>query len=73
MIDALVAARSEDDPFTAARALDRVLPSGFDFVLLYHPTELWTAYSTKLQCPRAPRHPMHPLGMILEICWLKEQ
>ncbi len=74
MIDAVVAARSEDDLVAAARALDRVLLSGFYFAPLYHQTEIWTAHSSKLAHPAYnPRHPMYPYGMILENWWFREQ
>ncbi len=74
MIDAVVGARSEDELVTAARALDRVLLSGFYFIPLYHATELWIAHSTKLERPsRTPRHQMYPFGMILESWWLRER
>ncbi len=74
MIDALVGARSEEDLVSAARALDRVLLSGFYFAPLYHQTEIWTAHTSKLAHPAYnPRHPMYPFGMMLENWWFKEQ
>ena len=72
MIDALVAARTEVELITAARALDRVLLSGFYFVPLYHAHEIWVAHSAALtHPPRNPRYPMLPYGMLLESWWFK--
>ncbi len=73
MIDALSDARSEEELIIAARALDRVLLSGFYFIPLHHATEAWVAYSSKLAHPaHTPRYPMSPFGMILESWWLKK-
>jgi peptide/nickel transport system substrate-binding protein len=70
MIDALLTAYSHDDYVAAARALDRVLLSGFYFVPLFHTTELWVAHTAKLVRPaRLPKYPMLPFGMILESWW----
>ncbi|WP_245300103.1 extracellular solute-binding protein [Methylocystis bryophila] len=70
MIDALVAARSKEDLIAAARALDRVLISGFYFVPLYHATDIYTAHVPQLRHAASnPRHPMFPYNMILEGWW----
>ena len=70
MIDALVVARDKDEQIAAARALDRVLISGFYFVPLYHATEIWTAHVAGLKHPATnPRYPMFPYNMILENWW----
>ena len=55
LIDALVAAQSREDLITAARALDRVLLSGFYFAPLYHATEYGRRISRGSSTPRAIR------------------
>jgi peptide/nickel transport system substrate-binding protein len=71
LIDALVSSRTEDDLIGAARALDRVLLSGFYIVPLQHASETWVAYSSKLHHPEAqPKFPMLPYGMILDSWWV---
>ncbi len=70
MIDALVAARNKEGLIAAARALDRVLISGFYFVPLYHATEIWTAHVPQLKHAASnPRYPMFPYNMILDGWW----
>lgn len=51
MIDALLAAKSEEDFITAVRAFDRVLISGIYVIPLYHAPDQWLAYWTKLAMP----------------------
>jgi peptide/nickel transport system substrate-binding protein len=71
MIDALASARTEEELVAAARALDRVLLSGFYFVPLYHATEIWTAHVAALKHPATnPRYPMLPFNMLLDNWWL---
>lgn len=73
LIDALVASRADDDLVSAARALDRVLLSGFYIVPLQHASETWVAYSTKLSHPDfQPKFPMLPFGMILDSWWIDQ-
>jgi peptide/nickel transport system substrate-binding protein len=73
LIDALAAAQSKDDLITAARALDRVLLSGFYFAPLYHATDIWTAHITQLKHAASnPRYPMYPYNMLLDNWWFEE-
>ena len=68
MIAAILAARSNEDFVAAARALDRLLISGFYIVPLYYAPEQWIAYSSKLGRPEAT-----PLfGVDLAAWWRKE-
>ena len=72
LIDALVAAQSREDLITAARALDRVLLSGFYFAPLYHATDIWTAHIARLKHAASnPRYPMYPYNMLLDNWWLE--
>jgi peptide/nickel transport system substrate-binding protein len=65
MIDALLAAHDRDEFVTAARALDRVLLSGFYVVPLFHQPSLWLAYDAGL---KRPEHvPM--MGLPPELWW----
>ncbi len=74
MVEALVAARTREDLIAAARALDRVLISGFYFVPLYHATEIWTAHVAQLShAAHNPRYPMLPYNMILDGWWFGGQ
>ena len=50
-IAAILAARSDEDFIAAARALDRLLLSGFYIVPLFHSDDQWIAYSAKLGRP----------------------
>lgn len=52
MIEALVAARAREDFVAAARALDRVLLSGFYVLPLYHLPNQWLARWTRIQRPQ---------------------
>lgn len=66
IIAALVAAESREQLITAARALDRVLLSGFYAVPLYHAATQWTAYWRRLAPPRhVPRYEQPLFGEIL--------
>ena len=70
MIAALQAARSPEDFVTAARALDRVLLSGFYVVPLFHARDQWIAYWRRIAHPKALPHYGQPLfGDVLESFW----
>lgn len=51
MIEAMLAARSQEEFETAVRALDRVLMSGFYVIPLFHSPAQWFAYWTHLKMP----------------------
>jgi peptide/nickel transport system substrate-binding protein len=51
MIEALLAARSQEDFVSAVRALDRVLISGNYYVPLYHPPAQWVARWSQIKHP----------------------
>ena len=53
MIDALLAAETQEDFVDAVRAYDRVLMSGFYVVPLFHSPEQWVAYWSRLSHPEA--------------------
>ncbi len=53
MIEAMLAARSQEDFVTAVRALDRVLISGFYAIPLFHAPAQWIAYWDRLAFPEA--------------------
>ncbi|TVR07881.1 MAG: ABC transporter substrate-binding protein [Salinarimonadaceae bacterium] len=65
LIDALLAATDREDFVSAARALDRVLLSGFYVVPLYHQPALWIAHDAGLRRPE--RVPM--MGLPPELWW----
>ena len=65
MIGAVVAAHGHDDFVAAARALDRVLLSGFYIVPLFYAPDQWIAYSAALGHP--DRTPM--FGVNIESWW----
>lgn len=65
MIDALLSATEREDFVAAARALDRVLLSGFYVVPLYHQPALWIAHDSGLKRPA--RTPM--MGLPPELWW----
>jgi peptide/nickel transport system substrate-binding protein len=68
MIAAMLAAESREDFIAAARALDRVLISGFYILPLYYAPEQWIAYSSKLGRPKVT-----PLfGVDLAAWWRRE-
>ncbi len=69
MIAAILAAESSEDFIAAARALDRVLISGFYIVPLFYAPEQWIAYSSKLGRPKVT-----PLfGVDLAAWWRREK
>jgi peptide/nickel transport system substrate-binding protein len=51
MINALLAAKSQDDFVTAARALDRALISGHYVIPLFHAAKQWIAYWKRVEHP----------------------
>jgi peptide/nickel transport system substrate-binding protein len=70
MVDALLAAKSQDDFVTAVRALDRVLLSGFYIVPLYHAQNQWIAASTSLGRPaKLPAYGSPTLDTTLDSWW----
>lgn len=67
MIAALQAAQSREEFVTAARALDRVLLSGFYVVPLYHARAQWIAYWRRIGHPKVLPNYAQPLfGDVLE-------
>jgi peptide/nickel transport system substrate-binding protein len=72
MVAALLAAKSAEDFVTAARALDRVLLSGFYIVPLYHAQNQWIAASTLLARPtKLPAYGSPSLDATLDSWWRK--
>lgn len=72
-IDKLLASRTKADSIVAARALDRILLSGFYFVPLQHANAIWCAHSAALRHPaRTPKFPMFPFGFTLESWWMEK-
>ena len=67
-IAALLAARTSEDFVAAARALDRLLISGFYIVPLFYAPDEWIAYSSKLGRPE--RTPLY--GVDLATWWRRE-
>ncbi|MGH6848145.1 MAG: extracellular solute-binding protein [Methylocella sp.] len=73
MINALLAAKTDEEFVTAVRAYDRVLLSGFYIVPLFHAREQWIAASAKLARPRyLPRYGPASGGATLDTWWRKE-
>jgi peptide/nickel transport system substrate-binding protein len=73
MINALLAAKTHEDFVTAVRAYDRVLLSGFYVVPLFHSSNQWIAYSSKLARPRdLPRYGPASGGATLDTWWRQE-
>ena len=69
-IDTLLASRTKADSISAARALDRILLSGFYFVPLQHVNAIWCAHSAAIRHPaHTPLFPMFPYGFTLENWW----
>lgn len=68
MIAAIVSARSDEDFVAAARALDRLLLSGFYIVPLYHTSDQWIGYWKGLDKPA--RAPM--FGVNLDLWWRRK-
>ncbi|MCX5493957.1 extracellular solute-binding protein [Kaistia dalseonensis] len=52
MLDALLAARSQEDFVAAVHALDRILISGYYFVPLYYLPDQWVARWTRVDHPK---------------------
>jgi peptide/nickel transport system substrate-binding protein len=72
MIDALLAAETQEDFVAAVRAFDRVLLSGFYVVPLFHSSEQWIAASAKLARPKTlPRYGPASGGATLDTWWRK--
>jgi peptide/nickel transport system substrate-binding protein len=72
-IDNLLASRTKEDSVSAARALDRILLSGFYFVPLQHADAIWCAHSSTLRHPsHTPLFPMFPFGFALENWWMQK-
>jgi peptide/nickel transport system substrate-binding protein len=70
MIAALQSARSAEEFVTAARALDRVLLSGFYVVPLFHARDQWLAHWRRLARPETlPRYTQPLFGEVLETFW----
>ena len=70
LIRAMLGARTKDDFVTAVRAYDRVLLSGFYIVPLFHTTQQWDAYWTKLARPKTLPKSAAPLfGATLDTWW----
>ena len=73
MINALLAAKTDEEFVAAVRAYDRVLLSGFYIVPLFHAQDEWIAASAKLARPRyLPRYGPASGGATLETWWRKE-
>ncbi|MFO1103262.1 MAG: extracellular solute-binding protein [Methylocystis sp.] len=71
-IATLIASRTGEDSIWAARALDRILLSGFYFVPLQHTNAIWCAHSAAIRHPeRTPLVPMYPFGFTLETWWMQ--
>ncbi len=74
MIAALQAARGEEEFVTAARALDRVLLSGFYIVPLFHSRNQWVAEWRRIAHPASlPRYAQPLFGDVLETFWREPQ
>lgn len=54
MLNALISAKSQEDFIAAARALDRVLISGFYVVPLFHSDDDWVARWARVKHPEKP-------------------
>ncbi len=73
ILDALVAARTHDDHVAAARALDRLLLSGFYSRRCITPARCSSAHASKLRHPdRMPKFPMLPFNMLLDTWWMAD-
>ena len=69
-LDNLLASRTKADSISAARALDRILLSGFYFVPLQHVNAIWCAHRAAIRHPaHTPLFPMFPFGFTLENWW----
>ncbi len=73
MINALLAAKTREDFVAAARAYDRVLLSGFYVVPLFHSSNQWIAFSSKLARPHdLPHYGPASGGATLDTWWRRE-
>jgi peptide/nickel transport system substrate-binding protein len=73
LIADLLAARTQEDFIAAVRAYDRLLLSGFYIVPLFHASDEWIAYSSKLGRPqRLPRYAAPLFGATLDTWWRKK-
>ena len=69
-LDALLGAQSYDELVDAARALDRLLLSGFYVAHLFHTPDSWVAHPSWLARPeREPLRKAPPFGFVLEEWW----
>jgi peptide/nickel transport system substrate-binding protein len=68
-IDALLAARTEDNHIAAARALDRALSAGIYVIPFWHAPESWIAHAADLRFP--DRLPLYGdwIGWAPEVWW----
>jgi peptide/nickel transport system substrate-binding protein len=74
VIAALQAARGEEEFVTAARALDRVLLSGFYIVPLFHNPYQWVVEWRRIAHPAFLPHYAQPLfGDVLETFWQRPE
>lgn len=72
LIEAMLAARTQDDFIAAVRAYDRVLLSGFYIVPLYYRRDQWFAASSDLARPaRLARYAAPLFGATLDTWWRK--
>ena len=72
LIAAMLAAETREDFIAVVRAYDRVLLSGFYIVPLFHVSDEWIAYSSKLERPRTlPRFAAPLFGAVLDAWWRK--
>jgi peptide/nickel transport system substrate-binding protein len=68
LVEAIVEARSRDDLVTAARALDRVLTSGFYWVPLFHQPAQWIARWNHIGIPAESA----VFGYLTETWWRRD-
>jgi peptide/nickel transport system substrate-binding protein len=73
LIADLLAARTQAEFITAARAYDRILLSGFYIVPLFHASAQWIAASAALGRPQAVPAYGAPVSATLETWWRKPQ
>ncbi len=66
IVDALIASRAREDLVAAARALDRLLVSGFHVVPLFHAPAQWVARWTRIEHPST----MPKWGWTLPAWWV---
>jgi peptide/nickel transport system substrate-binding protein len=68
VVDALIASRTREDLVAAARALDRLLVSGFYVVPLFHAPAQWVAHWTRIEHPST----MPKWGWTLPAWWVAD-